>query len=154
MTTVNFPVNKFYLERIPLASIIVSRTWKLRFILGRSFIILGRSFTAGLRINLVNKYKQDNLPFTNTYLVLNHHFPQFSKKQLYFSRACSLSTRDICRHVAQGRSNCTTYVIAEFIQMKIWTGCKGVEVVTISEIYYLGYFQVKYNINNIAEAFL
>ena len=58
-------------------------------------IILGRSFTAGLRINLVNKYKQDNLPFTNTYLVLHHHFPQFSKKQ----PACSLSTLDICRHV-------------------------------------------------------
>ena len=37
--------------------------------------------------------------------------------------------------------------------MKIWTGCEGVEVVTISEIYYLGYFQVKYNINNISEAF-
>ena len=33
--------------------------------------------------------------------------------------------------------------------MKVWTVCEGVEVVTISEIYYLGYFQVKYNINNI-----
>ena len=37
--------------------------------------------------------------------------------------------------------------------MKIWTGCEGIEVLTISEIYYLGYFQVKYNINNIAEFF-
>ena len=117
--------------------------------------ILGRSFTAGLRINLVSKYKQGNLPFTNTYLVLHHHNPTvFEKNNYSFSPACSLSTRDICRHVAQDRSNCTTNVIAEFIQMKIWTGCEGVEVVTISEIYYLGYFQVKYNTNNIAEAFL
>ena len=38
--------------------------------------------------------------------------------------------------------------------MKIWTGCEGVEAVTISEIYYLGYFKVKCNITNIAEAFL
>ena len=34
--------------------------------------------------------------------------------------------------------------------MKIWTGCEGVEEVTISEIYfYLGYFHVKYSINYI-----
>ena len=46
--------------------------------------ILGRSVTAGLRINLVNRYKQDNLPFTNTYLVLHHHFPQFSNKTIIF----------------------------------------------------------------------
>ena len=46
------------------------------------------------------------------------------------------------------------YVIAEFSQIKIWPGCEGVEVFKISEIYHLGYFQVKYNINNIAEAFL
>ena len=38
--------------------------------------------------------------------------------------------------------------------MKILTGCEGVEVVTISQIYYLGYFQVKYNMNKIAETFL
>ena len=37
--------------------------------------------------------------------------------------------------------------------MKIWTGCEGVEFVTISEIDYLGYFKVKYNITNIADAF-
>ena len=37
--------------------------------------------------------------------------------------------------------------------MKMCTSCDGIEVVTISEIYYLGYFQVKYNINNISEAF-
>ena len=37
--------------------------------------------------------------------------------------------------------------------MKICTGCEGVEVITISEIYYIGYFKVKYNINNFAEAF-
>ena len=46
-----------------------------------------------------------------------------------------------------------SYVIAEFIQLKIWTSCEGFEVVTISEIYSLGYFQVKYYINNITEAF-
>ena len=45
------------------------------------------------------------------------------------------------------------YVIAKVIQMKILTGCEGVEVVTISQIYYLGYFQVKYNMNKIAETF-
>ena len=37
-----------------------------------------------------------------------------------------------------------------FISIRV----KRVEVVTISEIYYLGYFKVKYNINYIAEAFL
>ena len=37
--------------------------------------------------------------------------------------------------------------------MMIWTDCAWVKVVTVSEIYYLGYFQVKYNIKNIAEAF-
>ena len=79
--------------------------------------ILGRSVTAGLRINLVNKYKQDNLPFTNTYLILHHHFPQFSKNNFTFSSPCSLSTCDICRHAAQGRSNCTTLYVDQLANL-------------------------------------
>ena len=38
--------------------------------------------------------------------------------------------------------------------MKIWTGCEGIEVEAISEMYYLEYFKVTYYMNNIAETFL